>query len=80
DPMIRQFGFALAVGVVVDAFVVRMMLVPAVMSIFGDGVWWLPRWLDRLLPDIDIEGRGLAPEMTDNVPTPQDLVELHGVP
>ncbi|MFE3056962.1 MMPL family transporter [Nocardia sp. NPDC059239] len=74
DPMIRQFGFALAVGVVVDAFVVRMMLVPAIMSIFGDAVWWLPRWLDRLLPDIDIEGRGLAPEITDGLAAQQDLV------
>lgn len=54
--MIKQIGFALAFGVFVDAFVVRMTLVPAVMAMFGDTAWWLPRWLDRLLPILDIEG------------------------
>ncbi|MGQ4598970.1 MMPL family transporter [Nocardia sp. R6R-6] len=68
DPMVQQFGFALAVGVVVDAFVVRMLFGPAVMSIFGDAVWWLPRILQRLLPDIDIEGSGLARELPDDRP------------
>ncbi|MVU80770.1 MMPL family transporter [Nocardia sp. ET3-3] len=62
DPMIRQFGFALAVGVIVDAFVVRMLLVPAVMSICGDAVWWMPQALQRVLPNIDIEGRSLNAE------------------
>ncbi|MGW4124662.1 MMPL family transporter [Nocardia sp. NPDC004711] len=74
DPMIRQFGFALAVGVVVDAFVVRMLLVPAVMSIFGDAVWWMPRALQRALPNIDIEGQGLDLEPADELPAQQDLV------
>ncbi len=56
DTMIKQFGFALAVGIVVDAFLVRMTLIPAVMSLLGERVWWLPRWLDRILPRIDLEG------------------------
>lgn len=56
DPTIKQFGFALAVGVLIDAFLVRMTLVPAVMSLLGHSAWWLPRWLDRFLPTIDIEG------------------------
>ena len=56
DPTIKQFGFALAVGVLIDAFLVRMTLVPAVMSLLGHRAWWLPCWLDRLLPTIDIEG------------------------
>ncbi|MFW6205171.1 MAG: MMPL family transporter, partial [Actinomycetota bacterium] len=56
DIMIKQFGFALAFGILVDAFVVRMTLVPAIMAIFGERTWWLPRWLDRLLPNLDIEG------------------------
>lgn len=56
DPTIKQFGFALAVGVLIDAFLVRLTLVPAVMSLLGHSAWWLPRWLDRLLPTIDIEG------------------------
>ena len=47
DPIIKSMGFALAFGVAVDAFVVRLSLVPAVMSFLGDRAWWLPRWLDR---------------------------------
>lgn len=75
DPMIRQFGFALAVGVMVDAFVVRMLLVPAVMSIFGDAAWWLPQSLQRVLPNIDIEGTRLASKPSDDVPAERDLSE-----
>ena len=56
DPMIKQIGFALAFGILVDAFLVRMTLVPAVMAVFGDKAWWLPRWLDRLVPTLDVEG------------------------
>ena len=59
---IQPLAFALAVGVLVDAFVVRMTLVPAVMRLFGDGAWWLPRWLDRIVPDADIEGARLDRE------------------
>ncbi|MGW6132027.1 MMPL family transporter [Cellulomonas sp. NPDC055163] len=57
--MIRPIGFSLAFGVLVDAFVVRMTLVPALMHLAGDKAWWLPRWLDRLLPDVDVEGSAL---------------------
>ncbi|MFE6922063.1 MMPL family transporter [Nocardia sp. NPDC057663] len=74
DPMIRQFGFALAVGVVVDAFLVRMLLVPAVMSIFGEAVWWLPRTLQRLLPDVDIEGRDIDRVLAEQHPAQDELV------
>jgi RND superfamily putative drug exporter len=59
DPMIKQIGFALAFGVFVDAFLVRMTMVPAVMSLLGDRAWWLPRRLQRALPDLDIEGEKL---------------------
>ncbi|GGM93865.1 membrane protein [Terrabacter tumescens] len=59
DPIIKSMGFALAFGVAVDAFVVRLSLVPAVMSFLGDKAWWLPRWLDRALPNVDIEGENL---------------------
>ena len=52
-------GFALAVGVLVDALLVRMTLTPAVMHLLGEGAWWMPRWLDRILPDLDVEGAAL---------------------
>ncbi len=57
--IIQSIGFALSFGVLVDAFVVRMTLVPAVMSLAGRHAWWLPAWLNRLLPDIDVEGKQL---------------------
>lgn len=57
--MIRPIGFALAFGVLVDAFVVRMVLIPALMHLAGDKAWWLPRWLDKVLPDVDVEGAAL---------------------
>ncbi|MCB7135592.1 MMPL family transporter [Cellulosimicrobium marinum] len=59
DAMIRPIGFALAFGVLVDAFVVRMLVVPAVMHLLGGAAWWLPKWLDRILPDVDVEGAAL---------------------
>jgi len=57
--MIRPLGFGLAVGVLFDAFVVRLLLVSAAMHLIGDKVWWLPRWLDKLLPNVDVEGAAL---------------------
>ncbi|SCG33843.1 MMPL family transporter [Micromonospora halophytica] len=59
DPVIKSMGFALAIGVAIDAFVVRMTIVPAVMSLLNNSAWWLPRWLDRALPNVDVEGEGL---------------------
>ena len=57
--MIRPIGFALAFGVLVDAFVVRMLLIPALMHLAGAKAWWLPKWLDKVLPDVDVEGASL---------------------
>ncbi|UZX01285.1 MMPL family transporter [Arthrobacter sp. CDRTa11] len=57
--MVRPLGFAMAFGVLVDAFVVRMTIVPAVMYLLGEKAWWLPAWLDRILPDVDVEGAKL---------------------
>jgi RND superfamily putative drug exporter len=57
--IIRSVGFGLAVGVLLDAFVVRMLLMPALMHLLGRTAWWLPRWLDRLLPNVDVEGAAL---------------------
>ncbi|WP_205687488.1 MMPL family transporter [Cellulomonas endophytica] len=56
---VRPMGFALAFGVLVDAFVVRMTLVPALMHLLGERAWWLPRGLARVLPDVDVEGAAL---------------------
>lgn len=56
DPMVKVMGLALSVAILLDAFVVRMTIVPAFMAILGERAWWLPRWLDRLLPTIHIEG------------------------
>nr|WTA66804.1 MMPL family transporter [Micromonospora sp. NBC_00855] len=69
DPIIKSMGFALAIGVAIDAFVVRMTIVPAVMSLLGDRAWWLPRWLDRALPNVDIEGEGLREHLEERTPT-----------
>ncbi|MFE6338619.1 MMPL family transporter [Streptomyces sp. NPDC057798] len=59
DAIVKPIAFSLAFGVLVDAFVVRMTLVPAVLAMVGRGAWWLPRGLDRLLPDLDVEGARL---------------------
>jgi putative drug exporter of the RND superfamily len=59
SPIIRPMGFALAFGVLVDAFLVRLLIMPALMTLAGNAAWWLPRWLDRLLPNVDVEGANL---------------------
>lgn len=64
DVMIKQMGFALAIGILIDAFLVRITLTPALMALFGDKAWWLPRWLDRILPDLDVEGDRLLQMLT----------------
>jgi len=61
ERVIKLFGLGLAVAVLLDATIVRMLLVPAVMELLGNKSWWLPRWLDRLLPKIDVEGTTVAP-------------------
>jgi len=71
DAMIRAIGFALAFGVLVDAFVVRMLVVPALMHLLGDAAWWLPRWLDRILPNVDVEGSALE-RQHPHVDAPRD--------
>ncbi|WP_447039229.1 MMPL family transporter [Streptomyces sp. DSM 118878] len=59
EQMVKMIGFGLAIAVFFDAFVVRMALVPAVLALLGKKAWWLPRWLDRALPNVDVEGEGL---------------------
>ena len=56
ERVIKIFGLGLASAVLIDATIVRMLLVPATMELLGDRNWWLPKWLDRILPKIDVEG------------------------
>ena len=59
DVTAKSMGFALAAGVLFDAFLVRMVLIPSLLVLLGRSAWWLPNWLDRILPDIDVEGTKL---------------------
>ena len=63
DASLKPIALGLAVGIVIDAFVVRMTLVPAVMALLGEKAWWMPRWLDRVLPHFDIEGEAVEREL-----------------
>jgi RND superfamily putative drug exporter len=56
DRIIKLFGLGLAVAVLLDATIIRMLLVPATMELLGDKNWWMPRWLDRTLPKVNVEG------------------------
>lgn len=64
DSSIKPIALGLAVGIAVDAFLVRMTLVPAVMTLLGDKAWWMPRRLDRMLPHFDIEGEAVERELS----------------
>jgi RND superfamily putative drug exporter len=66
EVIIKSIGFGLAVGVLADAFLVRMMIVPAFMALLGARMWWLPSWLDKLLPNLDIEGESLSRHLDDD--------------
>ncbi|MGW0774674.1 MMPL family transporter [Streptomyces sp. NPDC002835] len=71
EQMVKMIGFGLAIAVFFDAFVVRMAIVPAVLALLGHKAWWLPRWLDRALPDVDVEGEKLRKELAEG-PGDQD--------
>ncbi|KAA9149640.1 MMPL family transporter [Microbacterium lushaniae] len=63
DSSIKPIALGLAVGIAVDAFLVRMTLIPALMTLLGDKAWWIPRWLDRILPKLDVEGEAVEREI-----------------
>jgi RND superfamily putative drug exporter len=78
DANIKPIALALAVGVFVDAFVVRMIFVPAVLALLGHTAWWLPGWLDRRLPLLDVEGHGLRAELElADWPAPNSTEVIH---
>ncbi|MFD8027968.1 MMPL family transporter [Streptomyces sp. NPDC002387] len=79
ESMIKMIGFGLAIAVFFDAFVVRMALVPAVLALLGGKAWWLPKWLDRVLPNVDVEGEGLRTRRDEGRRDPDQDRELVGV-
>ncbi|MEU9166756.1 MMPL family transporter [Streptomyces sp. NPDC048420] len=77
ESMIKMIGFGLATAVLFDAFVVRMAIVPAVLALLGDKAWWLPKWLDRILPRVDVEGEALTRGTESSDEAPADLETAH---
>jgi putative drug exporter of the RND superfamily len=76
DAIAKSMGFALAAAVVFDAFVVRMVLIPSLLYVLGEKAWWLPKWLDRILPDVDVEGEKLQRPHLMGRPIEEDMVDL----
>lgn len=80
DAMIKALGFGLAIAVLFDAFIVRMTIVPATLALLGKRAWSLPAWIDRILPDADIEGENLARQAAPPLPAeeqPEIIVPAH---
>ncbi len=79
DSSIKPIALGLAAGIAIDAFLVRMTLVPAVMALLGEKAWWMPRWLERILPHFDIEGEAVERELAHaDWPAPGDTRPLSG--
>jgi RND superfamily putative drug exporter len=69
DPSVKMVGLGLATAIFIDSTIVRMVLVPATMKLMGNANWWIPRWLDRILPNIEIDGESALPD-PDLLPVP----------
>lgn len=76
ESMIKMIGFGLAIAVLFDAFVVRMAFVPAVLALLGRAAWWMPRWLNRLLPKVDVEGEALGRRSVTAAAVQADAADL----
>ncbi|NDK29091.1 MMPL family transporter [Streptomyces sp. TR1341] len=76
ESMVKMIGFGLAIAVFFDAFIVRMAIVPAVLALLGKRAWWLPKWLDRILPNVDVEGEGLRTPAADGKEDERELVRV----
>jgi RND superfamily putative drug exporter len=70
ESLVKTIGFGLAAAVALDAFVVRMTIVPAVMALLGRAAWWLPGWLNRILPNVDVEGEKLRQRLDEPIEDP----------
>ncbi|MGW2369125.1 MMPL family transporter [Streptomyces sp. NPDC001667] len=79
ESMIKMIGFGLAIAVFFDAFVVRMAIVPAVLALLGKAAWWLPGWLGKILPNVDVEGEQLQKQLSTPSADPDEKRELVGV-
>jgi len=77
DVVAKMFGVGLAVAVLIDVTLVRMVLVPAAMSLLGDRAWWLPRWLDRIIPTIELEGSDEVVEVPEAPQAPEAAPAPH---
>ncbi|MEU6165752.1 MMPL family transporter [Streptomyces tanashiensis] len=75
DPLIKMIGFGMAAAVLFDAFVVRMAIVPAALALLGHKAWWMPHWLQRIIPRVDIEGEAL-----NQAPSPADAATAEPAP
>jgi putative drug exporter of the RND superfamily len=64
DPTSKQMGFGLATAILLDAFIIRMMVLPSVLALVGKAAWWLPTWLDRVVPNVDVEDEKLRALLT----------------
>jgi len=74
--VIKEFGIGLAAGILVDAVLIRMCIVPSIMMLFGDANWWFPRWLDRALPKLSVDADDLATHAPDeDSETERELAE-----
>jgi RND superfamily putative drug exporter len=73
--VLKEFGFGLAVAVLLDAVVVRCILLPAVLELLGPRTWWLPKWLDDRLPHINIEGTSARAQLAERSAEPGEPVE-----
>ena len=75
---LKQLGLALTVGILIDALLIRLTLVPALMAILGPSAWSLPHWLDRILPNLDIEGDRLAEHLAAQASAIASIAETEG--
>lgn len=79
DSSIKPIALGLAAGIAIDAFLVRMTLIPALMALLGAKAWWLPRWLERILPTVDVEGDAVRHEVAHAAwPEPHSTAALVG--
>jgi RND superfamily putative drug exporter len=78
DVTVKMIGVGMAVAVLVDATLVRMILVPATMELLGRVNWWIPAWLDRVLPHLDVEGTSHPAPQPEAAPEPQGEPALVG--